>query len=120
MITYFMAGVVIVATVFFTLCRVAPLRRWLGYATIVDVTFTVLMLSMFHATITGLMAATFAGLFMAITLTMLRKLIGYDTAQFYIDGFVIKVRWIRHSAVKPMRTPKIIRVVLNMWRARHA
>lgn len=114
-----MAGIVIVLTVFFTLCRVAPLRRWLGYATAVDVTFTVLMLSMFHATITGLMAATFAGLFMAITLTMLRKIIGYETAQFYIEGLIVKVRWIRHSPVKPIRAPKFIRVLLNMWRARN-
>jgi len=121
MITYFTAGVVIVCTVFFTLCRVAPLRRWLGYATIVDVVFTVLMLTMFHATITGLMAATFAGLFMAIMLTVLRKVLGYEKAEFYIDGMRIKVRWIRHKAPGlGLRPPKAIRVLINMWRARHA
>lgn len=116
---YLIAGVVIVITVFFTLCRIAPLRRWLGYATLVDIAFTVLMLSLFHDTFSGLMAACFAGLLMAMVLTILRRSIGYERLQMYRDGWRLRSRWVSHAA-DAVQPPKFIRVLRNMWRARHA
>jgi hypothetical protein len=78
MIAAVLAGLVIVLAVFVTLCRIMPLRRWLGYATLLDIVFMLGMLSMFHGTWSGVLAATCAGLFMALALTLLRKALGYE------------------------------------------
>lgn len=68
----------IVATLYVTSARIFPIKVILGYATSIDLIFTVLMFSLFHGTMTGLMAATLAGLILAISLSIGRWLIGYQ------------------------------------------
>lgn len=98
-----LAAAVIVATVFVTLCRVAPLRRWLGYATYVDVTFTILMFFAFHGTYSGIVAAAFSGLFMAFTLSCMRNALGYERLAVkrvrWSEG-IIQLTWVKYPPKK--------------------
>lgn len=116
---YLIAGIVIVVAVFFTLCRIAPLRRWLGYATIVDILFTVGMFSLFHDTFSGVMAACFAGLFMAVMLTALRKAIGYERMRIVRNGLQFSTVWVSYVPNRP-RAPKFVRVVASMMQSKRA
>lgn len=94
------AAAVMVATVFVTLCRVGPLRRWLGYSTYIDVAFTLMMFIAFHGTYSGIVAAAFAGLFMAGTLSCLRRTLGYEKLQWrkarWSEG-IIRLSWISYA-----------------------
>jgi hypothetical protein len=72
------AAVCMVTALLLTMSRVIPLRMILGYATIIDVVFSVGMLGVFAGTITGAMNATMAGLVLAITLSAGRWCIGYQ------------------------------------------
>lgn len=76
---YFVSAFVTVTALFFTLQRVMPLRVVLGYAAVIDVVFSSVMLYVFAGTFTGLFSATLAGLFLAITLTAGRAIFGYQT-----------------------------------------
>lgn len=76
---YFVSAIVTVTALFFTLQRVMPLRVILGYAAVLDVVFSSLMLYVFAGTFTGLFSATLAGLFLAIALTVGRAVFGYQT-----------------------------------------
>tara|TARA_Y100000296_G_scaffold66371_1_gene78412 strand:+ start:40079 stop:40486 length:408 start_codon:yes stop_codon:yes gene_type:complete len=68
----------IVAATLITLARVVPFRLILGYATLVDVVFSMGMLGFFAGTLTGAMAAVLAGLILAVALTLGRKVFGYQ------------------------------------------
>lgn len=81
------AGLMTVLACIVTMARM-NLRRWLGYATVVDVTFTLGMLYMFHGTFSGVVAASFAGLFMSLALTALRYVMGYERAT------VVRWNWV--------------------------
>lgn len=89
----FIAGIIVVVTVYFTLCRTAPLKRWLGYSTWLDLSFTVFMLWAFHDTYSGIVAAAFAGLFMAVSLTVMRRLLGYQRLKMVRNGWRIRWEW---------------------------
>lgn len=54
------------------------LLRFLGYASAVDVVFSVAMLAMFASTFSGVVASALAGLFMTASLSFLRKVVGYE------------------------------------------
>lgn len=54
------------------------MRKFLGYAGYVDVMFTILIFALFAHTFSGVIAGTFAGLFMAIGLTIMRNMLGYE------------------------------------------
>ncbi len=82
-----MAGFVLVVTMFVVMARI-NLLRFLGYSTIVDIAFTVLMFIMFAHTFSGVVAGSFAGLFMAAGLTLARKLVGYERLVFKRTGLV--------------------------------
>jgi hypothetical protein len=119
MFGFMLAGIIIVVTVFFTLCRIAPLKRWLGYATWVDVTFTVLMLVLFHDTFSGVMSAAFAGLFMAVMLTVLRKAIGFERMHLKRTKWWFEAKWVQYVPIKP-RAPKFVRVMADVLGGKHA
>jgi hypothetical protein len=80
MITAFTMAVVTVTTFYVTAARVITLRRLLGYGMALDLVFTTAAFLFFHGTLTGLLIATIAGLLMALSITALRALIGYDRA----------------------------------------
>lgn len=96
MLTAAAMGAIAVAAFLITACRVMPLRRLLGYGTALDVGFTLVIAALFFGTLTGLLVATFAGLVMAITVTCLRVLIGYDRpAAWYWSGWRPRIIWTR-------------------------
>ena len=68
----------IVATLMVTANRVVPMKYIFGYATAIDVTFTVLIIGMFHGTLSGMVSATMAGLLLACFLTCGRNICGYS------------------------------------------
>lgn len=85
----------IVSATIITLARVMPFRMILGYATYIDVAFSVGMLGFFSGTLTGAMSAVVAGLLLAVTLTLGRKLIGYQRLAFDGDGWRSGYGWAR-------------------------
>lgn len=80
MLTAIAMSFIAVLAFFVTACRVMPLRRLLGYGTALDVSFTLGIAALFYGTLTGLLIATIAGLVMAITISILRPIVGYDRA----------------------------------------
>lgn len=72
-----LSGVVMVLAIFVTLARVMDLRTVFGYATEIDVAFSLTLLVMFSGTYMGMMAAAFAGLTLAVCLSIGRFLFGY-------------------------------------------
>ncbi|QWY83402.1 hypothetical protein [Rhizobium phage RHph_X3_9] len=75
------AGFALTLTLFLVMQRTGHLRRFLGYAGYVDVLFTILIFALFAHTFSGVVAGTFAGLFMAIGLSCLRNVVGYERLQ---------------------------------------
>lgn len=67
-----------VAAFFVTAARVMSVKLLLGYATIVDVAFTVGLLFVFSGTLGGMLIAVLAGLMMAVCLSVMRRYIGYE------------------------------------------
>lgn len=86
------AGGALTLTLFLVMHRTGLLLRFLGYAGIVDIVFTVFIFALFAHTFSGTIAGTFAGLFMAIGLTVMRNMMGYERLQR--RGF--KLVWVYH------------------------
>jgi hypothetical protein len=86
MITMVLAGALTVAALIVTMVRI-DLRKCLGYATPIDLTFTAMMLYMFHGTYSGIVAAASAGLFMSLALSLLVRVFGYERAR------VVRIHW---------------------------
>lgn len=93
MLTMMLAGAITVAALIVTMARI-NLKRCLGYSTAIDLTFTALMLYMFHGTFSGIVAAASAGLFMSLALTVLVKILGYERAR------VIRFHWMKMPDVE--------------------
>lgn len=93
MLEYGMAGVCIVLTIFSMMAR-TNLRRWLGYNNFVDVTFTILMVLMFHGTFSGLISASIAGVVMSASLYVSKALLGYERLE---RQSMFKWEWVRHG-----------------------
>ncbi|QOE32125.1 holin class I [Rhizobium phage Paso] len=72
------SGFALCLTLFLVMQRTGRLKLFLGYAGWVDLIFTILIFGLFAHTFSGVVAGTFAGLFMALGLTMMRNLIGYE------------------------------------------
>jgi len=80
-VTAILAAVTVAATLI-TLSRVIGVHRLLGYATLIDVAFSILMIWVFAGTLGGTLVAITAGLMMAIVLSTARYFIGYDRFTF--------------------------------------
>lgn len=72
-----LSGLIVVISLLFFIGRIISLRLFFGYATVIDVTFTVLMFIIFEGTLGGALTATVAGLFLSLILTCGRYFIGY-------------------------------------------
>lgn len=92
------AGVMMAATFFAMMGRI-DMRKFLGYATYIDVFFTIIMFWLFAHTFSGVVAGSVAGLCMALGLTLLRKTMGY--ARLKRQG--LKLRWVHTPPVWTVR-----------------
>ena len=91
---FMLAGAMIVLTMFMMMAR-TDLLKWLGYANLVDVAFTVIMLLLFHNTYGGVVAASFAGVFMSGALWVLRNWLGCKRLQLRYKGYgVFAPEWV--------------------------
>lgn len=72
-----LSGIVMVLAIFVTLNRVLDFRYVLGYATEIDVLFSICLIVVFSGTFYGLLSATFAGLTLALCLSLGRFFLGY-------------------------------------------
>lgn len=100
MTVYIVAGLMIVITTLILMSRM-NLRRFLGYPNTVDISFTVMMLVMFHDTFSGIVAAAFAGLFMSVLLNVLRGILGAERLQWVKSAKRFRpahLAWVRVSA----------------------
>lgn len=77
-----LSGMVMTAALLVTLCRVVHWKLVLGYATVVDVLATLMLLTLYAGTFSGMFAATVAGLVLAITLSFGRKVLGYTQVKW--------------------------------------
>ena len=77
-----LSGLIVVVSLLFFVGRIISLRLFFGYATIIDVTFTVLMFIIFEGTLVGALTATVAVLFLSLILTGGRYFIGYSRISF--------------------------------------
>jgi NADH:ubiquinone oxidoreductase subunit 2 (subunit N) len=75
MLGFMAAGFMTVLCIFMLMAR-TDMRKWLGYSNIVDVSFTIIMIAMFHDTFSGVVSAACAGVFMSTGLWTLRKSMG--------------------------------------------
>jgi len=108
MLTALAMAATTLAAFFVTASRVIPFRRLLGYGVALDVSFTLGTAALFYGTLTGLLIATIAGLFMALFITAARALCGYDRASgLYFDGPRPRIIWTRTPA----------RINLTFWRS---
>lgn len=71
-------SLVVVAATLVTMNRAMSLRRLLGYASIFDLLFAVSLFEAFGGSFAGLVVAASAGLCMALTLSLLRCVLGYQ------------------------------------------
>lgn len=77
MLGYIISGLLVVLCVLSMLAR-SNLKRWLGYANVVDIAFTLFMIGMFHGTFSGVVAGACAGVWMSVLLQIFRKTIGCE------------------------------------------
>ncbi len=82
-----LSGVIMVLAIFVTLQRIMDMRVVFGYATEIDVLFSVALVVVFSGTYIGLMAAAFAGLTLAVLLTIGRVIYGYTRYR------VVRYKW---------------------------
>lgn len=88
-----LSGFVLVMTMFVVMARI-NLLRFLGYSTVVDIVFTIIMFIMFAETFSGVVAGSFAGLFMAAGLSIGRKVLGYER---YQRIGLLRWGWVYHA-----------------------
>lgn len=101
---FLVAGMMIVMTCLVMMAR-TNLRRWLGYANFVDVMFTIVIIWLFHDTFSGVVAASFAGVFMSFMLWALRCSIGCDVLsvkRVRVAEGIIRLYW-KHIPAKVCR-----------------
>lgn len=76
------AAIAMTMTALFMFARI-NLVRFLGYAAVVDVVFSVALLYLFANTFSGIVASALAGMFMTIALSVLRRTLGYETIRWH-------------------------------------
>ena len=93
MLGFMVAGFMIVLTMIMMMAR-TDLLKWLGYANIVDVFFTIIMIWLFHDTFSGVVSASFAGVFMSGLLWALRGSMGCKKLMLVRRGMLVKLEWV--------------------------
>ena len=74
MIEAIITAIVASCAYLFTLSRIISLKRILRYSIIVDVIGTIMLAILFNGTYAGMLTAVFGGLFIAIFLTLFKKI----------------------------------------------
>lgn len=94
-------ALVMTASMLFTLRRVISFRRMFGYSVVIDLSLTILLVALFHGTVSGAASATLSGLFLAIFLTVGRAVAGAERVR-RAGG-----RWVWVEVQKPLHGPEI-------------
>lgn len=97
----FLSGILTVVSLLAFVARIIPMKLFFGYATYIDVTFTVLMFIIFEGTLGGALTATAGGLFLSAVLTAGRYVFGYSRVKYLRRcGFImidyppkLKAKW---------------------------
>lgn len=117
----------VVAALLVTLARVIPVRIIFGYATWIDVGFSVSLFSVFLGTFSGMVVAASSGLVLALTLSAGRWLCGYQRlalrrvdGRFSVEvvdtpGWLQRQRSARSVRLRGIRVPgPVLRVLLKL------
>lgn len=88
-----LAGFILCIAMLLTLARL-DILKFLGYAAVVDVLFTIIMFEMFAGTFMGIVAGAFAGLCMTTLLYVLKYLMGYKKLRMYRRGVRMGFEWV--------------------------
>lgn len=92
MLAMVFAGFILCIAMLLTMARL-DILKFLGYAGIVDVVFTALMLEMFAGTFMGIVAGAVAGLCMTTLLYVLKYSMGYKR----LERVGYRLKWVYHS-----------------------
>lgn len=79
----------------FVLLLKLNIRRVLGYDVAVDIACTIILISAFEGTVTGMAAAMFAGCVISLMLFCIKLCIGFERLQ-YVDHHW---KWVRYEPV---------------------
>lgn len=71
------------------------IRRCLGYDAAIDIICTVILISAFQGTVTGMAAAMFAGVFISVVLLVIKLCVGYERLRYEDRHF----KWVRYEPV---------------------
>lgn len=85
------AGVVMAITFFAMMGRI-NMRRFLGYATWIDIAFTILIFWLFAHTFSGVVSGAVAGLALTVGLTVMRKTMGYER----LKRVGLRLQWVSY------------------------
>lgn len=84
------SSVIVCAAIIITLARVLPVKLMLGYATYIDVFFTIALVFFMSGTLGGELIAASAGLLLALFLTVGRYVFGYSKVKYLKRcGFIV-------------------------------
>ena len=103
MLGFMVAGMMTVLAMLLMMAR-TDMLKWLGYANVVDILATFVMIYLFHDTFAGVVSASFAGVFMSGMLWMLRKTLGYKKLQIVRAGWMVRLAWVQYPPVWKMES----------------
>lgn len=96
----------------FALLLKMNIRRVLGYDVAVDIACTILLISAFDGTVTGMAAAMFAGCVISLMLFCIKLCIGFERLKLEHG----KLKWIRYE---PTWTHDLARKIHELYEHRH-
>lgn len=93
MIDYLIISVFTALAVYVVLLKIG-IRKVLAYEVTVDIIVTVALLVLFSGTLTGIVAATFAGLLFSIIMYVSKLILGYEKYEY--NPQTRKSEWVRY------------------------
>lgn len=90
------------------------IRRCLGYDAAIDIICTIILISAFQGTVTGMAAAMFAGVFISLVLLIIKMCIGYERIKYENHRF----HWVRYEPVWTQNLARRVHDYIN--RKNHA
>lgn len=113
---------VAVVTVLGTLLMMGRLnlKRFLGYPNLVDVSFTILMVMLFHSTFSGMVVGGLTSLFMSVCLWVLRSSIGAERLAVKRGRFYMPVLYWRVISASECQPHWLAKAIAGVFRNKAA
>lgn len=93
MIDYLIISIFTALAVYVVILKIG-IRKVLAYEVTVDIVVTIVLMILFSGTLTGIVAATFAGLFFSIIMYISKLIFGYEKYEY--NPQTKKSEWVRY------------------------